>query len=308
MSPRSAAARPREGVRGRGRQRRGDWRTKHLRACLLCRPGVAVLDDAGTCPVCHVDRSICLTCDQVFVVGVNYFAGLPPSRQRACRSAFVNATRPCCTVYVTAGRRCWSCPVGVPSRDGTAGLGRTVWSTTTNGKGRSVERQLECRGRLVWRTRRPWGRSVSVVAPSEPGGGALSRADHVRVGVDARPRANPPLRNAGQLAERCGRQRNAGTTASSPMSRTTQVSGKQWVSGAFKALPAVRTLFPAARMVTLPAPRRRPRPACDPRAQSADVRRCRTSSTPRSPVRPRTRRSARADTPLRTSATATAAR
>jgi len=51
-----------------------------------------------TCPVCHVDRSICLTCDQVVVVGVNYFAGLPPSRQRACRYAFVNAIRPCCTV------------------------------------------------------------------------------------------------------------------------------------------------------------------------------------------------------------------
>ena len=37
------------------------------------------------------------------------------------------------------------------------------------------------------------GRSVVVVAPSEPGGGALARADHVRMGVDARPRANPPL-------------------------------------------------------------------------------------------------------------------
>ena len=59
--------------------------------------------------------------------------------------------------YVTAGRRCWSCPVGVPSRDGTAGLGRTVWSTTTNRQGRSVERQLECRGRLVWRTRQTVG-------------------------------------------------------------------------------------------------------------------------------------------------------
>ena len=54
-----------------------------------------------------------------------------------------------------ARRWCWSCPAGVTSRDGTAGLDRTVWSTTTNRKGRSVERQLECRGRLVWRTRRP---------------------------------------------------------------------------------------------------------------------------------------------------------
>ncbi len=56
--------------------------------------------------------------------------------------------------------------------------------------------------------------------------------------------------------------------------------------------------------VTLPAPRRRPRPACDPRAPSADVRRCRTSSRSRSPARPRTRRPTRTDTQLRTSATA----
>ena len=38
---------PREGVRGRGRKRRGDWRTKHLRACLLCGRVMASLDDAG---------------------------------------------------------------------------------------------------------------------------------------------------------------------------------------------------------------------------------------------------------------------
>ena len=55
-----------------------------------------------------------------------------------------------------AGRWCWSCRTGVPSRDGTAWLGRTVWSTTTQRKGRSVERQPECRGRLVWRTRCRW--------------------------------------------------------------------------------------------------------------------------------------------------------
>ena len=55
-----------------------------------------------------------------------------------------------------AGRWCWSCRTGVPSRDGTAWLSRTVWSTTTQWKGRSVERQPECRGRLVWRTRRRW--------------------------------------------------------------------------------------------------------------------------------------------------------
>ncbi len=108
-----------------------------------------------------------------------------------------------------AGSRSWSCRTGVPSRDATAGLGRTVWSTTTSGKGRCVERPLECRGRLVWRTRRRWGRSVSVVAPDEPGGGAFARAGHVRMGVDARPRANPPRRCAtpGQLAEGCRRLR-----------------------------------------------------------------------------------------------------
>ena len=73
--------------------------------------------------------------------------------------------------------RCWPCPAGVPSRDATAGLGRTVWSTTTNRQGRCVERPPECRGRLVWRTRRRWGRSASVVAPGAPGGGAIARAD-----------------------------------------------------------------------------------------------------------------------------------
>ena len=33
---------------------------------------------------------------------------------------------PCQSSTIRAGRRCWSCRVGVPSRDGTAGLGRTV--------------------------------------------------------------------------------------------------------------------------------------------------------------------------------------
>jgi len=158
------------------------------------------------------------------------------------------------------------------------------------------------------------GRSVSVAAPGEPGGGAIARADPVRMGVDARPRANPPLRspqrrgNWWNAADAFGRQPNAGMTASPPLSRTTRVSGSSGSVARSKALPAGRPLLPAARRVTLPAPRRRPRPACGPRGPSADVRRCRTSSMPRSPARPRTRRSARADTPLRTSATATAAR
>ena len=114
-------------------------------------------------------------------------------------------------------------PGGVLSRDGTAGLGRTVWSTTTNRRGRSVERQLECRGRLVWRTRRPWERSVSVVAPGAPGGGALARArttsgwaltlGRARI-LRSASRRRGTWRNA---ADAFGRQRNAGITASSPM-------------------------------------------------------------------------------------------
>ena len=51
---------------------------------------------------------------------------------------------------------------------------------------------------------------VVVVAPSEPGGGALARADHVRMGVDARPRANPPLR------KRRNNWRSAADTSGTP--------------------------------------------------------------------------------------------
>ena len=65
---------------------------------------------------------------------------------------------------------------------------------------------------------------------------------------------------------------------------------------------------PAARVLMRPAPRRRLRPACARRGPNAAARGCRTSSTPRSPARPRTRRPVREDTPPRTSATATAAR
>ena len=91
-------------------------------------------------------------------------------------------------------------------------LGRTVWSTTTNRSGRSVERPLECRGRLVWRTRRRWGRSVSVAAPGEPGGGAIARGDHGRMGVDVgRARI---LRSATDRRRRaCADRSESGTTS-----------------------------------------------------------------------------------------------
>ena len=74
------------------------------------------------------------------------------------------------------------------------------------------------------------------------------------------------------------------------------------------AMPAVVVPRPAARVFTPPAPRGRLRPACVRRAPSADARRCRMSSIPRSPARPQTRPPVREDTPLRTSATARAAR
>ena len=65
---------------------------------------------------------------------------------------------------------------------------------------------------------------------------------------------------------------------------------------------------PAVRRITPPAPRHTLRPACVRPTPSADARGCRTASTPQSPARLRTRRATREDTPLRTSATATAAR
>ena len=70
------------------------------------------------------------------------------------------------------------------------------------------------------------------------------------------------------------------------------------------AMPAVVVPRPAARVFTPPAPRGRLRPACVRRAPSADARRCKMSSIPRSPARPQTRPPAREDTPLHTSATA----
>ena len=149
---------PREGVRGRD-ERRVDWRTKHVTPAR--QPIVhGYVTEQGKA----VDRAI----------EVNV-----PS---AARAFSVPVSRLGCEADVGVG----PCRAGVPSRDGTAGLGRTVWSTTTQRKGRSVERPIECRGRLVWRTQQPWGRAVSVIAPGEPGGGAIARGDHVRMGVDAR--------------------------------------------------------------------------------------------------------------------------
>ena len=205
---REARRRAPGGGPGEGRKRRGDWRTKHLRACLLCGRSSTMTG----CGSVGTSRS-----------GRRRDRRRSPTRfstdwgARLVWSGLPGGFR--------AGRRCWSCPSGAPSRDGTARLGRTVWSTTTNGKGRCVERQLECRGRLVWRTRRPWGRSVAVVAPDEPGGGALARADPsgwaLTLGRARILRSVPAT--PGQLAERCGRQRNA----SSPMSRVSGSRGSK---------------------------------------------------------------------------------
>ena len=213
---------PREGVRGRGRKRRGDWRTKHLRACLLCGR-VWRAGRRRTCRVCHVDRSICLTCDQVAV------------EDRARRCATDEALR----------RLVKACAGG--------------WER--------ARRALDAAGgdvpRALARAERAAGpRSASA---GEVVDDALEN-DSTRVPGDAekRPRGNPATR-----------------------------------------VPAVvGRSVDEVDAVTLPAPRRRPRPACDPRAPSADVRRCRTSSRSRSPARPRTRRPTRTDTQLRTSATA----
>ena len=215
---------PREGVRGRGRKRRGDWRTKHLRACLLCgrvwRPG-----RRRTCPVCHVDRSICLTCDQVAV----------DDRARRCATdeALRRLVKACASDWERARRALDAARGDVP--------------------------------RALAPSRAPSGPGPRSASAGEVVDDALEN-DSTRVPGDAekRPRGNPATR----VPEVVGR-------------------GVDEVDA-----------------VTLPAPRRRPRPACDPRAPSADVRRCRTSSKPRSPARPRTRRPTRTDTQLRTSATA----
>ena len=180
---------PREGVRGRGRKRRGDWRTKHLRACLLCgrvwRPG-----RRRTCPV-HV-RSICLTCDQV----------------RGPRAA-------------PQTRRC------------------AAWS-------------------------RP--------APAL-GAGAPS----ARCGRRPRP-PRPRARRAGRVREARQRARWSTMLSTARASLETRRNGR---AGIPRRVPAVGR---SVDEVDARAPRRRPRPACDPRAPSADVRRCRTSSRSRSPL------------------------
>ena len=213
---------PREGVRGRGRKRRGDWRTKHLRACLLCgrvwRPG-----RRRTCPVCHVDRSICLTCDQVAV----------EDRARRC-------------VTDEALRRLVKACAGDWER---------------------ARRALDAAGDDVPR--------APARAPSGPGPRSASAGEMVDDALE-----NDSTRVPGDAEKR---------PRGNPATRVPAVVGRS---------------VDEVDAVTLHAPRRRPRPACDPRAPSADVRRCRTSSRSRSPARPRTRRPTRTDTQLRTSATA----
>ena len=75
-----------------------------------------------------------------------------------------------------------------------------------------------------------------------------------------------------------------------------------------RATPAVSDAGRTVRMLKPHAPRRRFQPAYVRQEPSANAHGRRTSSTPQSPARPRTRRPVREDTQLRTSATATAAR
>ena len=221
-----AGGEPREGVRGRGRKRRGDWRTKHPAGLPALRPGMAswTTPDLSGLPRRPLD--------------------LPDVRSGGRRGprAALRHRRGVAPLGQGLRRRL---EVGAPS----ARCGRR--RRPPRPRARRAGRIREARQRARWST-------------------MLWRMDSTRVPGDAekRPRGNPATR----VPEVVGR-------------------GVDEVDA-----------------VTLPAPRGRPRPACDPRAPSADVRRCRTSSRSRSPARPRTRRPTRADTPLRTSATATAAR
>ena len=69
LSPRSEAIDPGGGAgegtrRARGRQR-GDWRNRHLRACIACGR-VWRRRRRRTCPDCGSEYSICLTCDRAW--------------------------------------------------------------------------------------------------------------------------------------------------------------------------------------------------------------------------------------------------
>ena len=102
-----------------------------------------------------------------------------------------------------------------------------------------------------------------------------------------------------------GKSRPASSLASHARRRLPRSSSRR---RSWPRCPPWWSYRPAARVFTPPAPRGRLRPACVRRAPSADARRCKMSSIPRSPARPQARPPAREDTPLHTSATARAAR
>ena len=129
-----------------------------------------------------------------------------------------------------------------------------------------------------------------------------------RAGAGQRPahRRGPVLRKGRGLGQGVPRLVNHVPRRPLPPTRAGGCHGRQ--ASVVAAMPAVVVPRPAARVFTPPAPRGRLRPACGRRAPSADARRCKMSSIPRSPARPQTRPTAREDTPLHTSATARAAR
>ena len=130
------------------------------------------------------------------------------------------------------------------------------------------------------------------------------------------PRAcgRPPRRPSDPARRRPGVHRpgtstaRRGDAATAPVMRCPLPQRADSATTCSRRTPAVIGSDRGVRMLMPHAPRRRLRPGCVPQEPSADVRGCRTSSTLRSPARPRTRRTAREDTQPRTSATATAAR
>ena len=144
------------------------------------------------------------------------------------------------------------------------------------------------------------------------------RFRHGRDGSPARfPRAcGRPPRRASDAARRRPGVHRPGTSTACRMDVVT-APRRRWsllrrTSGATtcsrRTMPAEFGPRRTLRMLTPHAPRRRLRQACVRQEPSADAHGCRTSSTSRSPARPRTRRPVREDTRPRTSATATAAR
>ena len=130
--------------------------------------------------------------------------------------------------------------------------------------------------------------------PSDPAGAAAPRREGKSPGTAG------PCSSARRTAAPA---RDVSSSTLHGNGRSNSAAGK---AGTRQPTPAAPR--PAVRRITPPAPRHTLRPACVRPTPSADARGCRTSSTPQSPARPRTRRAIREDTPPRTSATATAVR